>query len=1010
MNRKMLRFCAALLLSCFFLIRSASARSLPLKHYSVTDGLASSSVYSIFQDAKGFLWIGTEHGLSRFDGREFQSYYIRDGLPDEFIIDIWEDREGNIWFGTFKGGICVFKSGRFKSFRQEDGLINDTVHSITGDREGNLWVGTHSGVSKFDAKNFTSYTEKSGLSNNIVYDIVCDKKGDLWFATFNGLSCFRKGQFLNYNEKDGLKYNVVKALMVDSGGSTWIGTTHGLSCLKEGKFISYTTADGLANNTVNVIIEDKNHNIWIGTDNGISYFSSGKFTNFTSKNGLPGDKVHTIFEDREGNIWIGTKMGLSRLHSLRIVNFSVKDGLPNNLTWAILEEREGKYWFGTNKGLSCYEDGKFKNFNVSSGLASNNIYALMKDSKGKIWIGTGGGVSVYAGGKFSNYFTGVLVLSLAEDRAGVVWIGTNKGLCRFSRNEIIPCDFEQAQEIIHALLIDKKGNLWFSNMKGLCQVKGDKITFYSEEDGLINNNINSLLEDSRGRIWIATNQGLSCLSKGKFVNYTSGEGLSDNVCYFVLEDDNQNIWIGTTRGVNLFDGKSFKTYTSRDGLTSDEMAQKACLKDSQGNLWFGTVNGITRFNPKLDRVNTVPPPVYITRLNVFDKEQPLSGKIQLEHNRNYLGFSFIGVSFTSPEDVTYKYRLEKIEREWFEKKEPEVSYPYLPPGKYTFQVIAKNNDGIESAKPAELKFRILPPFWATWWFRGLLIVTLLSLIVMIVLWRLKRLQEKMADEARNKQLVMAQKMELVGILAGGAVHDLKNLLSIIIGYSKIAVQNVDRQDEKSRPLEKIKNTAMTAVSVVKQILAFSRQKYDKTMAANLADLLDDILEILKITTPPEIKIVWQPPQEEIRLFINPTKFQQVVMNLCLNAIQAIPGEGEVLISLSKKGSATPTAEGTGSSIPDRNQEKVSFFNNLSQGINKKEAGQIILEIADSGIGMEEEVANKIFDPLFTTKEAGKGTGLGLFVVKQIVDEQKGKIKVTSKPGEGTVFKIIFPPA
>jgi signal transduction histidine kinase len=220
---------------------------------------------------------------------------------------------------------------------------------------------------------------------------------------------------------------------------------------------------------------------------------------------------------------------------------------------------------------------------------------------------------------------------------------------------------------------------------------------------------------------------------------------------------------------------------------------------------------------------------------------------------------------------------------------------------------------------------------------------------------------------------MAQKMELVGILAGGAVHDLKNLLSIILGYSKIAAQSINHDGETSKPLEKIKSTAMTAVSVVKQILAFSRQKYDQTLAVDLAGLLDDILEILTITTPPEIKIEWRRPAEEIRLYINPTKFQQVVMNLCLNAVQAIKGSGEIRISLSRD-----------------------------------QVGQIILEVADNGIGMEEDVANKIFDPLFTTKEPGKGTGLGLFVVEQIVSEHKGKIEIESKPGAGSVFKITFP--
>lgn len=978
MYERIFRAVAALLLSSCFFIDTSYAQSLPFKHYSIKDGLASSSVHSLFQDSKGFLWVGTEHGLSRFNGREFQNFSIEDGLENDYIDDIWEDDAGNTWIAVFKGGLSLFANGRFKSIKPKDGMLSDIVYAVAGDHEGNLWLGTYTGVCKFDGQNYTYYTEKDGLCNNIVYDIVCDKQGNPWFAAFNGLSYFRNGRFINYSIKDGLVDNNCRTLMLDRRGAVWIGTTGGLSRFFKGKFISYTTADGLPSNGINAISEDSKRNIWIGTDNGIAYFSGGKFTNYSSKSGLPGDRVFAIFEDREGNTWFGGGMGLSRLHSLRIVNFSVNDGLPNNLVWAILEEQEGKYWFGTDKGLSRYELGRFKNYTVNDGLLSNSIYTLMKDSTGKIWIGTDIGVSVFSGWKFKNYTTGDnvvfnTVLSFAEGKDGTIWIGTVNGLCRFHDGKITVSGFAQAQDPIQALLSDKNGNLWFSNTAGLCRVTGDSLTFYSVQDGLIGKDINSLLEDSRGRIWICTDQGLSCFNDGKFTDYTKAQGLADNVCYFVLEDNNRCIWIGTLRGISRFDGKSFKTYTSRDGLASDEMGHGACFKDSRGKLWFGTVNGVTRFDPGLDRVNSVLPPVYITGITLFGEERPLTPALQLKYNQNHIGFSFIGVSLTSPEDVTYKHRLQGIDRGWFEKKEAQVSYPYLPPGKYTFQVIAVNNDGFESSRPAELRFRILPPFWQTWWFRVFLLLTILFLIASLVLWRIKRVKEKMANEARNQQLVMAQKMELVGILAGGAVHDLKNLLSIILGYSKIAVQSINQNGETSKPLEKIKSTAMTAVSVVKQILAFSRQKYDQTMAVDLAVLLDDILEILKITTPPEIKIDWRRPAEEMRLYINPTKFQQVVMNLCLNAVQAIQGTGEVKISLSRD-----------------------------------QAGQITLEVADNGIGMEEETANKIFDPLFTTKEPGKGTGLGLFVVKQIVAEQKGKIEVKSKPGEGSLFKITFP--
>jgi ligand-binding sensor domain-containing protein/signal transduction histidine kinase len=998
MKRRVIDILVVIVLSCVFPMKISLAQSLPFKHFTFEDGLPSSSVSPIIQDSRGFLWIGTTHGLSRFNGIEFENFKLKDGLIDDFILEIYEDGKGNIWIGTLDGGAACFFSGEFTSYTIENGLAGNRVMAIAADQEGHMWFGTNSGVSTFNGKDFITYTTKEGLIHDYVTEITLDKEGNLWFGTQKGLSCFTKNRFINYtttrDDIRGLISDQIEVIMTDRRGNLWIGTQGGLCCKRRGAstFTSYTTKDGMADNCIRTMVEDRNGNIWIGTDNGASYFSSGKFSNYNTTHGLLNDRLYAVFEDLEGNIWFGTAMGLSKLNSLGIVNFYVRDGLPNNLVWAIIEDSEGRYWFGTDKGLSCYSNGTFKNFTTEDGLADNSIYTLLEDRTGKIWIGTNGGLSVYSPptwankgkdkgiGKFRNYTisSGLpdnSVISLVEDMNGVIWIGTAKGICRFINGAICPPNFLQEPRPIHALFEDRKGNLWFSDQKGLCKVAGDKKIHYSVQDGLIFKRIYSIWEDSRGRIWIGTSHGLSCFSNGQFTSYKTEDGLSDNVCYFVLEDDKRNLWIGTAKGVNRFNGKSFKPYTSRDGLASDDMVEGACLKDSQGYLWFGTAKGVSRFDSKFERVNTVPPPVYITNFSVLGKEYPMSDCMHLKHNQNYLKFDFIGISFTSPEDVIYKCRLKGIDPDWFELQQRYISYPYLPPGNYSFSVIAVNNDGIESIKPAEIRFRILPPFWQTWWFQALSVLFILFLIVMVLLWRIQRVKEKIAAQERNKQLVMAQKMELLGILASGAVHDLKNLLAIIIGYSKIAVQHVDQEDATIKPIENIKRTAVTAVQVVKQMLAFTRQTYDKTMAANLPDLLDDILEILKVTTPPKVKILWEPPKEEVRLYINPTKFQQLVMNLCLNAVQAMPKEGELNMRLYKA---------------------------------KDRDNQVVLEISDTGSGMEKENLVKIFDPLFTTKEPGKGTGLGLFVVKQIVDEYKGTIEVRSQPGEGATFKISFP--
>ena len=1002
MNRKkFLRFFSGFTLILIFPIQILFAQTLPLKHYTDKDGLASSFVNCISQDHLGFLWFGTEHGLSRFNGIKFQHFTAeKNGLKNDYINALLEDKEGNLWIGT-DGGLTRLNASGFKTYTTADGLPSNRIYSIQIDRDGNLWIGTRAGISRFDGTLFTTYSKKDGLIDNFIKEILIDEEGNLWIGTEQGLSYLAKknssgnGRFINYTINNGLAGNEIQALLKDYKGNIWIGTSGGLNCFQKEKktFISYTTKDGMANNNVNAIMEAKNKKIWIGTEGGISCrcSASGEFTNYYSKNGFPSDKVYAIFQDREGNIWFGTNLWVSRLQSLKITNFSKKDGLPDNLVWAIIEEKEGKYWIGTDKGLSCYSQGAFKTLNTEDGLISNSIFNLMKDRAGNLWIATSMGLSIYGlkSGKFDNYTTddglpGKIVLSLAEDGSGVTWIGTDKGICRFVDGKILPpnFDFKRSPLAVHAILEDRKGNFWFSDSIGLWKIsnQGKKSTayHYSVPDGLIHNKIYSLLEDRQGKIWIGTHQGLSCFYRGKFTNYTTSDGLSHNACLFVLEDDEEMLWIGTTKGVNRFNGKSFKTYTARDGFSTNEMSQCTPLKDSYGNLWFGTINGITRFNPRLDRLNTVPPPIYITGLSVWENKRPLSDNLKFRYNENYIKFDFIGLCFTSPEDVVYRYRLKGVDRSWNKTGNRDIFYHSLAPGKYLFKVTAKNNDGFESVKPAEIGFEILPPFWLTWWFRGIAAFLFLVIIAMMVLFKIKRLKEKIANEAKNKQLIMAQRMKLLGILAGGAAHDLKNLLGIIIGYSSVAADCIEEEEEvKGEALGIIKNTADTAFHVVKQMLAFTRQSYDKSTASNLSHLLNELLEILKVIVPKDITIRWEPPADEILLHINPVKFKQVAMNLCLNAIQAMQEQGELKILL------------------------------IKDPVNPD---QIIFEVSDTGPGIEQEIQDKIFEPLFTTKETEKekGAGLGLFVVKQIIDEFGGKISIQSKPGEGTTFKILFP--
>jgi ligand-binding sensor domain-containing protein/signal transduction histidine kinase len=996
MNRKrtlssVLIFVIYISLSIALPVRVMLAQSLPIKHYTIEDNLASSFVGYIYQDSRGFFWFGTHHGLSRFNGVEFRNFYARDGLPDDFIQAIQEDKKGNLWLGTLGGGLVRKNEEGFTRFTMADGLGGNRVFSIAMEGGGNLWIGTSGGLTRFDGSRFVTYTDKNGLTGNTVKRVILDRRGGVWAGTMSGLNRFFNGRFVHFTTKDGLPHNQINSLLIDNKGDTWIGTENGLCRYRESSrtLTTYLTRHGLPNNSILSLMQDRNGNIWIGTHSGLSLYSNGHFRNFYRHNGLLNDTIHAVYEGREGNIWMGTNTGVSMLHSLRLLNFSTRDGLAHNVVWTILEDSPGSYWIGTDKGVSRYSGGTFTSYTEKDGLSGNSVYGLLKDRRGNILMATSGGISLYRGGAFTNTtekdgLPHPIVLSMMEDRQGVIWVGTLKGLCRFRDGRPLALPFRQVPYPIHAILEDRRGHIWFSDSRAIRCFSKTGTARYSTIDGLAGNTVNSIFEDSRGNIWIATQKGLSRLKDGIFTNYTTEQGLSDDMCTFVLEDNSGNLWIGTGKGVDRFDGKTFKNYSSKNGLISSETCQKACLKDSGGLLWFGTTQGLVRFEPGLDKLNTVPPPVYLTHVKVLGKDIPFGSRFDLNYNQKYMEIQYVGLCYTAQGDISYKYRMQGADSSWFETRSRSVLYPSLAPGEYKFQVKAVNNDGIESTQPIELRFRILPPFWQTWWFYMASILCVLLLVTLLLLWNVKRAKQKVADEARNKQLVMAQRMQLMGMFAGGAVHDLKNLLSIIIGYSKLLVVeyagNVGSKDKNNtEALDMIKNSASTAVQVVKQILAFTRQSYDTTSAVNITETITELLQIIKITMPPGIRLHWSPSGDDRFLFINPVKFKQLALNLCLNAIQAIPEDqaqqGEVIVSV------------------------------VTEPENK-----VVLEVSDNGFGIEPTQLDRIFTPLFTTKKQSEGTGLGLFVVKQIADEFNGQIQVRSTPGIGTTFRVSFPSA
>jgi ligand-binding sensor domain-containing protein/signal transduction histidine kinase len=707
--------------------------------------LPQNFVFSILQTRDGYLWIGTQEGLARFDGARFAVFNTRNA-PELRHNDVWkllEDRDGNLWIGTSGGGLTRYRDGVFTNFSTEQGLSSDHVQALWQDRDGALWIGTRGGgLNRYFEGRFTVYTTKDGLSNDTVYAVAGDPAGNLWIGTDGGgLNRLRDGKFTTLTTREGLPHDTVYAIHSDPDGGVWVGTGAGLGHWVDGRITTYRVRDGLTNDNVRAIYRDRAGNLWLGTDGGgLNRYRHGRFAAFTSKHGLTNDSVGTLYEDREGSLWIGTDAGgLNRLKDNKFIGYGAPEGLANENARAILEAADGAWWIGTFGGLFRYQDGAFRHFSTKDGLANDVVLSLAQTRDGDLWAGSlGGGLSRYRNGRFTRYsraegLENDTVLSLLEDRAGTLWAGTRSGgLHRFERGRfraLTTADGLTSNDIRYlaegrdgTLLIGTRGG-------GLNRYRDGKFTALTKAQGLSSDLVLSVYEDAAGTLWIGTfGGGLNRYRDGKVTVYTTKEGLLDDVVFQILEDGSGNLWMSSNHGVSrvsLRDLEDFAegriasvrhvAYGLADGMRSAECNgahQPAGWKARDGRLWFPTIKGVAAIDPGTFAVNEVPPPVVLEQLLVNDKPVPTTGDVEVPAGRQKLEFQYAALSFLAPEKVQFRVKLEGFDEEWVAAgTRRSAHYTNLPPGHYTFRVMASNNDGVWNETGLSQALYQRPLFW-----------------------------------------------------------------------------------------------------------------------------------------------------------------------------------------------------------------------------------------------------------------------------------------------------------
>lgn len=687
--------------------------------YDATDGLPGQP-NCLLQDRYGYLWIGTNVGLCRYDGLEFITYATKDGLNGDYVSSLCLDNQGRLWIGG--NGISCFDGKQFTN----NGLIGVEVLSLCSDSRDRLWIGTNKGLSCLDKNGFTNYTIDEGLPHNSINAICEDKKKILWIGTDNGLSCFDGRNFKNYTTDDGLPNKQAYPICIDSQGKLWISLWYsgkGVSCFDGKHFRTYTSDDGLVGpqNFFMAIYNDHLGRMWFGGWDGVSCYDGERFINYTIDDNV--SAVHAILEDREGQMWFAHGQ-LSYLSCFDEKTIQILTDQPNN--WVADQDKKGRIWFNNTSDIYA-----IRLDSISSEVEQRKIsfpmgmVGLMVDSSDHLWISPfNDGLYRYdstdsawefAGGEIINNPRHFIIsdntplnnaVPLLERKDGTIWFThePSGGLSRFDPKLFMEGDpIESINRGAYCLIEDSQGRLWMGNQGGPLFVwDGNEFTTYNQENGFANNGAMSLFEDDEN-IWIGTTYGLWRYDGKRFIHYGEEHGLKDLYHWrHIAKDRFGQLWFATRGGVYRTDGRHFQWLTEDDGLPSNYVVR--IFPQSDGSMIICTNRGIVRYR----MTATLPPRVEIREVIADKLYQNPSYEIELTTTTaNLLTISYHGLSLATHR-MRYSYILEGYDEEWHETWEKQVRYENLPTGDYTFKVIAINRDLVPSESPATLKLKIVP--------------------------------------------------------------------------------------------------------------------------------------------------------------------------------------------------------------------------------------------------------------------------------------------------------------
>lgn len=1003
------------------------------RHYNIENGVSSNNISTLFQDQKGYIWIGTENGLNRFDGNQFTLYQKNNPLYSNFhansINTICETTDKELWLGT-DNGVFIYNQVKdtFTPFAKQTSdktSITSWITHIIQDKAGNIWIATHKqGIFLFNTQNDKLTQFEIPQNDNIVTRILNDEQNNIWLSGPYQLCKLNKvnNTFETYAIEEKTESIYSMALWEDSSNHIWIGTwDKGLWKLdprtkQVEKYLTGEEGKGILH--IHSILEYSPELLLIGSDDGLTIFNPVTHESFLydnygdNENSLSDKFIYPILKDREGGVWIGTYYnGINYLppYCGQFNGYSESSDIPyfnSRIISRFCEGENGNIWIASDdSGLSCFNPStmQFLDFNGREKLNKHNLHALCMVDK-DLWIGTyGDGIQIL------NTQTGVIksystsdgldennVYSIFKDSQGQIWTGSMNGICQYDapKQRFTPIKYLEA--LVIEIAEDAKGNLWIATQgKGLFRYspqKNKEWKKYGLEKGFNSLTVNHLCINKDNEIWAATSEGLYLYNPLKDV-FIYQPLRHPNECINAILEGEDCLWLTTAKGLVKYTPATQETqiFTKSDGLQSEAFIMASALKTRNGEFYIGSINGFNTFYPHQLKLNTQKPNVVLTSLEIFNQKIDTQKdgtlpeaidhlkEIHLSYKDNVITLNYAALSYCTPQKNQYAYMLEGFDKGWnYVGSQHSTTYTNLPAGTYTFRVKASNNDNIWNEEGTSIRIIVHPPFYLSLPFKigyVLLFLLALGLLLRYVIRRSEKKHAKAIDELNNKKEIEIHeaKINFFTMIA----HEIRTPVSLIIGPLEKIMQSTHIPTNERQELEIIDRNSQRLLYLVNQLLDFRKVEQKeirmKFSSQSIKELMQAVCERFSPTLQQNgVSFSVTYPDEHFHADVDKEALTKVLSNLLTNANKYTQSRIEVRFQ--------------------EHPEKQTFS----------------IEVQDNGKGMSEEELTKIFKPFYQASENKPGTGIGLSIVKGIVEAHHGQVNVTSQPGHGSSFMITLP--